>query len=414
MKKLAFFLSFGVLGLLFLYRVRFSLGEIRTNVLDGFLLVAIVVLIFTLWKEKNRIQLPKMLLFGSGMIFVGVFFSALQDGLSFRELGILKSWFVLPFVFGVFLVNIFRKKREQKYLLWGYVLGTFVVSVVSFLLFFEGSGVTYDKRLSGWYASPNELAMYTVPAILFLWIDIRRRNALERHKIRGIFSYIAFVVLGVVLLLTQSYGGILSLSGGIIVFEFLSFGGIRKETVKKWRKKAFSLFLFLGMLFFGCFLFFGEYIGYDSISPNERSSLASRMMIWQSAWDIGKDHFFVGIGPGNFQEYYLEYQQYYPPYLEWAVPQPHNIFLAFWLQGGILGLFGFFVIVGVSVCYLWKEIQKQKKSDAHTLFLLSFFIMTIVWGLVDTPYWRNDLSVLFWMCIFMSTLRATSTEVKVS
>ena len=27
-----------------------------------------------------------------------------------------------------------------------------------------------------------------------------------------------------------------------------------------------------------------------------------------------------------------EYQKHFPPYLEWAVPQPHNLYLAFWLQ----------------------------------------------------------------------------------
>ena len=68
-------------------------------------------------------------------------------------------------------------------------------------------------------------------------------------------------------------------------------------------------------------------------------------MIWKSAGLMIKNNPLFGIGPGNFQEKYMEYQKYFPPYLEWAVPQPHNIFLAFWLESGLIGLAGFILLL---------------------------------------------------------------------
>jgi len=77
----------------------------------------------------------------------------------------------------------------------------------------------------------------------------------------------------------------------------------------------------------------------------DRSSAASRVTIWRSAIAIGRDYPVFGIGPGSFQAQYLRYQKNYPPYLEWAVPQPHNTYLAFWLQTGALGLVGFVLLL---------------------------------------------------------------------
>jgi len=108
-------------------------------------------------------------------------------------------------------------------------------------------------------------------------------------------------------------------------------------------------------------------------------------MIWNAAGEMLKDSPIIGIGPGTFQQVYLEYQSRFSvPYLEWAVPQPHNTFLAFYLQTGLVGFAGFILI-------LFWLFKRARADDIVFLFLVYF----LVHGMIDTLYWKNDLALIF-------------------
>jgi putative inorganic carbon (HCO3(-)) transporter len=109
-----------------------------------------------------------------------------------------------------------------------------------------------------------------------------------------------------------------------------------------------------------------------------------------------KSNPFFGIGPGNFQNKYLEYQKYFPPYLEWAVPQPHNLFLAFWLEAGVIGLIGFIWLLVLFFRDNKKAIENNRLYGTLYLAIILYFLFH---GLIDTTYWRNDMAILFWMVV---------------
>jgi len=204
-------------------------------------------------------------------------------------------------------------------------------------------------------------------------------------------EYIAFSILGVSLLLTGSHGAFLGLLVGVLYAWFAYRSDyIQRVTV------VFTLGILAILIFCGWWVVSSE--GAEWME-SERTSLASRSMIWRSSLDIGSDNAFFGIGPGNFQKWYLDYQQFYSPYLEWAVPQPHNIYLAFWLQSGVLGVLGFFLIVSTLFTKGIRSINSEQMGIAknETVFCLAFLVLFLIWGLVDTLYWNNDASVLFWI-----------------
>ncbi len=146
--------------------------------------------------------------------------------------------------------------------------------------------------------------------------------------------------------------------------------------------------LMLAFLFFQ----FGSQKMSDLVHFGSRSSAASRIMIWSAAGRIIRDNWLFGIGPNRFQDKYLEYQKYFPPYLEWSVPEPHNLLAAFWLQSGLLGLAGF-----MSLLWIWlKRIVKKEKTKI-VVAAAAIIIYILAHGLVDTTYFKQDLASIFWL-----------------
>ena len=127
-------------------------------------------------------------------------------------------------------------------------------------------------------------------------------------------------------------------------------------------------------------------------------------MIWKSAFYIIKDHPIIGIGPGMFQKYYLDYQKFFPPYLDWAVPYPHNIFLAFLSQAGVFGF----------ISFLWLIILFFKntllKNAPYFTYISGAMIYILSHGLVDTLYWKNDLCIMFWIILFCGIAKRNQAQ----
>ena len=132
----------------------------------------------------------------------------------------------------------------------------------------------------------------------------------------------------------------------------------------------------------------------DIITINQRSSVASRVMIWRSAQKMLENDWAMGIGPSNFQEKYLDNQKYFSPYLEWAVPHPHSLYLAFWLSAGLLGFLTFLLMLGWWLKDFWKN---KKRETLLGLVSLSIILYFLLHGLADTTYFKNDLAVIFWL-----------------
>jgi O-antigen ligase len=69
-----------------------------------------------------------------------------------------------------------------------------------------------------------------------------------------------------------------------------------------------------------------------------------------------------------------------------------------WAELGLLGLAAFAVLLGM---LLWRGWSGFSKAEGFAKALLwgtsAAFVAITVHGLVDTPYYGNDLSVEFWM-----------------
>jgi putative inorganic carbon (HCO3(-)) transporter len=320
------------------------------------------------------------------LIFLGVSISTLFSSDIQTSAGIWKGWFVDPWLFFLVVISTVKTKKQIRDIFSVLTLSGLVIAIIGLWYWLSGN-LTYDGRLKAFYLSPNHLAMYLAPCLIIgfgLW-------QFAKEKWQRILLFIIYCLLFAVLYLAYSYGAWLGLIGAVIFLVMIKY----QKAATRERKKIFFYFsiLLLLVVFLGLSQFQSEKA--QNLLQFSRSSLESRLMVWRVAIETIKDHPLIGIGPGMFQEYYLDYQPKFKPYLEWAVPQPHNLFLAFWLQTGLLGLIG---LIWLLICF-FRNGFKLLVTGYWLLvtILMAAMIYILIHGLVDTPYWKNDLSVIFWL-----------------
>ncbi len=360
---------------LYLIRISFS------NFLEIMIIIDLAVWIWQKKYQKMRLKdfISRYKIFCAAIILVlaGLFLSTVANGNYAVGLGIIKGWFVLPLLFLLIAATSLPSEKYANAFKALY-FSAFLVAIAALIFLLLGR-VTYDFRLEAIYNSPNYLAMYLAPALIMGVLFFRENKFYYGASLAIIFTAFYF---------TFSYGAWLAAAIAILLVV-----ATNKKYNKKYGKK-----IAIGLIFFGISLFLLSQMHsnkFESLaSLNSRSSLASRIMIWESAEKMLADHWLWGIGPGNFQAEYLAYQKYFPPYLEWAVPHPHNLYLAFWLYSGITGLAGFFLLI-------WFWISNFFKKEKSVLRLASFGIIFyfLLHGLVDTTYFKNDLAIVFWLAM---------------
>lgn len=416
-KKLLFLIAF----FLPLYLVRFSLFSIPTNILEILILFAFG---FSVYENKlsaaKFMQQHKKYFYPILLILLGLALSTGANGNYLAGMGIIKSWFIIPLLFAFSLLNSIQKKSEMETTMKFFYASTFIVSLIGIFYFLDGN-LTYDMRLKAFYLSPNHLAMFLAPGLIFgIWhlafgsgktaIQDKKSVSLMCRLYTRCAYLIVLIIIGIAFYLTYSYASWISVVSSFAIINII--GKVNQKRLlpikKHWLLVSIAIISLVVLSQWHNSKF------QDLATFDGRSSLSSRTMIWKSAVKIITDNPFFGIGPGNFQDKYLEYQKYFPPYLEWAVPQPHNIYLAFWLQSGILGLLGFMFLITLWIKPILSALRHQK--SAFLLLenaLLGIMLYTLIHGILDTPYWKNDLAVIFWM-VFILGISAQKAKLEPS
>ncbi|HEJ9487944.1 TPA: O-antigen ligase RfaL [Proteus mirabilis] len=116
-----------------------------------------------------------------------------------------------------------------------------------------------------------------------------------------------------------------------------------------------------------------------------------------SALDIIFEQPIKGYGYGN-QLYHNIYNKQVEKHPEWTFKKsigPHNIFLAFWFAGGILGLFGLLYFCSSIIAQSIQLIRKNQGiiRQAALVLLMSFLGVYVLRGLFENAY-INQVGIL--------------------
>ncbi len=81
---------------------------------------------------------------------------------------------------------------------------------------------------------------------------------------------------------------------------------------------------------------------------------------------------------------------------------PHNLMLNFWTELGLLGVLLFIWIIKKVLAFSFKLLGKFNNGNKYLILgIMGAMIVIVVHGIVDVPYFKNDLAVLFWALIAM-------------
>jgi O-antigen ligase len=360
-----------------LYVVRWKYGPISTTLLEG--LVVSTVVLYLLWRrEEGTLQLnrtpydiPILLLLFAGACGV------LVPPDRWHALGLYRAYFIEPIAIFYVAVDLLRRPGHVRGVLLGLAFGSSIFAILNvaafFLSFVQGTFILGSPP-TALYTSGPEVAMYLEPPLalaagLLLFADQRRDRllalgwlallipALTLTFSRG--AYLAIAVLALVAIATGRARLVLSAALVVVVIVVLQVPLVQQRLA-------------------------GQFNLGDS-----DTTIRGRLSIFLDTIPMLRDHPIFGNGLGGY--HYL---------FRGTIPEiyPHNMWLTFWVEIGLLGMVAFAVIFFGLMYRGWLAFSRTNGFYRALLWGVSgSLVLWGIHGLVDSPYWKNDMSTEFWL-----------------
>ena len=122
--------------------------------------------------------------------------------------------------------------------------------------------------------------------------------------------------------------------------------------------------------------------------------------VWEGAMDMIRARPVIGIGPGNeaFNKIYPLYQR--PRYTALSA---YSVFLETLVEAGFIGFSAFLWMLGTTFYQGIQQLRRLRMDmDAQGYWLIGAIATCfgmLVHGLVDTVWYRPQVSTLWWMCM---------------
>jgi len=377
-----------------LYVIRLTIFSFPSTLLE----ILIVVTIITWLVERNRIKKSEKLEYVTNsylnlLIFfflmsaaVSIYFSPDRWG----ALGIFRAYFVEPVLIFLVAKEVIKTKEDFKFILKSLLWSGAWVSVLALVQSISGWFIFAPHeaaagRVHGVYNSANALGLYLGPIIA---ISIAN---LQLSTINSQFINIILMILAI--FLSKSTGALVGL-----LAIFITFAVVKIYKSKPGLRRVIDVIFYL---LISIFLYSFIYLLLDTPSftpkvsePKSRTThntLLIRTCLWEGAVNLLRDHPIKGAGLSGFKELYS--QKYYTCDAE-PFEYPHNIILNTWTETGLLGLLSFVLLV---LYYFNQNSQLATNNSQLKTGFAAVMIYILIHGLVDVPYFKNDLSLQFWI-----------------
>lgn len=374
--------AFGlILALLPAYIIRFSILNIPTTALElmvGVFLLAVVISNFNTTSLK-RIKNLGTVNFWIGALFLAGIVSTIVSPEPTRALGQLKAFILEPILLFYAVIVAFKTADDIKISLRFLFWSAGVISAFGLLQYwthlflplrFWGYGEEM-KRITSVFEYPNALALYLAPLfIFFLALYVKGYNLGKKY-----WPLLGLAVMAIAIILTYSRGAWLGVLAGIVILLLRQSG----VSLRKWGALGVVALLVISPLLFTRFK-----------STFHDASSSERMALYRTGVNKILDQPLLGNGLYGFRDT-LKNSDYSGEILNY----PHNIILNFWLETGLLGIISFALLI-------FFALRQYRNRPTILKFAAALFLLVMIaHGMVDAPYFKNDLSILFWSILAM-------------
>jgi len=384
MKKLGKILLFITIALIPIYVLRFKLFSIPTTVLE--LLIYITFATVFIGDFAKMFKASKNPIFKFGLIFVLTgLIAVFIDPNRTNGLGLFKAYFFDGFLmFWLVLANV----EDRQSIIAALVTSGAIAALGSLTLYCFGIKTEDGRLLDLDRLSPNYLAMYLTP----IFVISAYKSVFARVKDNKFLFIAASIIILLAIWLTGSRGVVV---GILFTALFIIFKLLDREIKGSSKILIRSLFAIIAIAIAAALF---SYFAPDwSDHARKATSSNIRYYIWVTSLEIGKLNPIFGVGLSNYQNYFSNLTHDRVNYPEFISPQAltaHNLYLQIYLTMGILGVVTFLALIIKSRFWAQKD-----------LAISAAFVAILAYGLVDTPFFRNDLSLVFWIILALTYLK---------
>lgn len=363
------------------YLIRFDIFSIPTTLLE-----AMFGIIFIVWLLRHRPRLAdlislikkyKWLFIGSGLFLLSATISIFTSLDTRAALGEWKAFYIEPFILCIILLTTVKTRETFNKILCMLILCGLATSLLSIFQSFTGWMVPWafwenrdTFRVTGWYGFPNGVGLFLAPlAPLAIYLI---KTFYKNNKIIFITSLLFLLTTPLAVFFAKSTAGLIGIAAGI---------GLLLLIYKKTRWPAVIIGIIAVITLMGIPSIREELLFQDR-------SGQIRLSIYSETIEFLKDNPLLAAGLASYAD---KIAPYHTPVNGEGIEifhHPHNLFLTMWVNTGLIGLVGF-VLLLVSIFV----IATTKKSSP---FVVASLLTLLITGLVDSPYIKNDLAMLFW------------------
>ena len=354
------------------------------SIAAGNIFLGILALCFFIQLYKKKINFNqdyKGYFIAIGLFIISMLLSALFSGdiiYGLKRWTDMWIWRFMPFVVVIFLLNNYFDAK--KVMLTGFA----GITLTSVYAVYQGlSGIS---RANGFYGHPMTLGGWLCVFLPLLLIEFFERKLLGKYYWLAGF---AFCICSAGLVFNATRGAWLAVAiVSAVLLIYYMFKNKRNLAVSIIFVALISTVLVNNPKFMHRL---------DTIDDfNKYQSNTERILIWQSAWNMFKDHPILGVGLGQYTE---NYQQKYisPQAKEPKLGHAHNNFLQMLAENGIVGFAGFVIMFGYII--LKNLITWFNTKNVYALMIVSATVCLLLQGFTEYNVGNSAVIKMYWLIL---------------